>query len=152
MLRGLDFAVIIVYLAASALVGLYLSGRQKDLRGYFLGNRDLPWWAVSLSVVATETSALTVISVPAVAYLGNMTFLQLALGYFIARVLVALVLLPKYYAGELATRLRVSQRTFRAKDASGGLGRFSLHAAAGGRRAAVCGGHTDAGHPGGLRL
>ena len=103
MLRGLDFAVIIVYLAASALVGLYLSGRQKDLRGYFLGNRDLPWWAVSLSVVATETSALTVISVPAVAYLGNMTFLQLALGYFIARVLVALVLLPKYYAGELAT-------------------------------------------------
>ena len=103
MLRSLDLAVIIVYLAASALVGLYLSGRQKDLRGYFLGNRDLPWWAVSMSVVATETSALTVISVPAVAYLGNLTFLQLALGYFVARVVVAFVLLPKYYAGELAT-------------------------------------------------
>ncbi|MDA1314993.1 MAG: sodium:solute symporter [Acidobacteria bacterium] len=103
MLAGLDLAVIVAYLVGSALLGLYLSGRQSDLRGYFLGNRDLPWWAVSLSVVATETSALTVISVPAVAYLGNLTFLQLAFGYFIGRVLVAFLLLPKYYAGEMVT-------------------------------------------------
>ena len=103
MLAGLDLAVIVAYLVGSALLGLYLSGRQSDLRGYFLGNRDLPWWAVSLSIVATETSALTVISVPAVAYLGNLTFLQLALGYLLGRVLVAFLLLPKYYAGEMVT-------------------------------------------------
>lgn len=103
MLRGLDLAVILAYLIGSAWIGLYLGGRQKDLRGYFLGNRDLPWWAVSLSIVATETSALTVISVPAVAYLGNLTFLQLALGYLIGRVLVAFILLPKYFAGEMVT-------------------------------------------------
>ncbi len=103
MLAGLDLAVIVAYLVGSALLGLYLSGKQSDLRGYFLGNRDLPWWAVSLSVVATETSALTVISVPAVAYLGNLTFLQLAFGYLLGRVLVAFLLLPKYYTGEMVT-------------------------------------------------
>ncbi|MDQ4084553.1 MAG: sodium:solute symporter [Actinomycetota bacterium] len=102
-MRALDLVVIVAYLAASAAVGLWLSGKQKDLKGYFLGNRDLPWWAVSLSVVATETSALTVISVPAVAYLGDFTFLQLAIGYLLGRVVVAFVLLPKYYAGEMVT-------------------------------------------------
>jgi solute:Na+ symporter, SSS family len=103
MLHGLDLAVIVVYLVGSAAIGLWLSGKQKTLKGYFLGDRDLPWWAVALSVVATETSALTVISVPAVAYLGDISFLQLAIGYLIGRVLVAFVLLPKYYAGEMVT-------------------------------------------------
>lgn len=102
-MRGLDLAVIVAYLVASAVVGLWLSGKQKTLKGYFLGDRNLPWWAVALSVVATETSALTVISVPAVAYLGDITFLQLAIGYLIGRVVVAFVLLPKYYAGEMVT-------------------------------------------------
>jgi solute:Na+ symporter, SSS family len=102
-MRGLDLAVIVAYLVGSAAIGLWLSGKQKDLKGYFLGNRDLPWWAVSLSVVATETSALTVISVPAVAYLGDITFLQLAVGYLVGRVIVAFVLLPKYYTGEMVT-------------------------------------------------
>jgi solute:Na+ symporter, SSS family len=102
-MHALDLVVIVAYLAASAVIGLWLSGKQKDLKGYFLGNRDLPWWAVSLSVVATETSALTVISVPAVAYLGDFTFLQLAIGYLLGRIVVAFVLLPKYYAGEMVT-------------------------------------------------
>jgi solute:Na+ symporter, SSS family len=102
-MRALDLVVIVAYLTLSAAVGLWLSGKQKDLKGYFLGNRDLPWWAVSLSVVATETSALTVISVPAVAYLGDFTFLQLAIGYLLGRIVVAFVLLPKYYAGEMVT-------------------------------------------------
>jgi len=102
-MRGLDIGVIVAYLVASAVLGLWLSGKQENLKGYFLGNRDLPWWAVSLSVVATETSALTVISVPAVAYLGDITFLQLALGYLVGRVIVAFVLLPRYYAGEMVT-------------------------------------------------
>ncbi len=99
----IDLLVIVVYLAASAWLGLRLSGKQRSLKGYFLGNRDLPWWAVCLSVVATETSALTVISVPTVAYLGTLTFLQVALGYLVGRVVVALVLLPRYYRGEMTT-------------------------------------------------
>ncbi|MGH3357721.1 MAG: sodium:solute symporter [Nocardioidaceae bacterium] len=103
MLDGLDFAVIVVYLVGSAGIGLWLSGRQANLKGYFLGNRDLPWWAVTLSVVATETSALTVISTPAIAYLGDLAFLQVAIGYLLGRVVVAFVLLPKYYAGEMVT-------------------------------------------------
>jgi solute:Na+ symporter, SSS family len=111
-MRGLDIGVIVAYLVASAVLGLWLSGRQKNLKGYFLGDRDLPWWAVSLSVVATETSALTVISVPAVAYLGDITFLQLAFGYLVGRVIVAFVLLPKYYAGEMVTAYAYLGRRF----------------------------------------
>ncbi|UYM04600.1 sodium:solute symporter [Solicola gregarius] len=103
MLDGLDLTVIVVYLVGSAGLGLWLSGRQSNIKGYFLGNRELPWWAVTLSVVATETSALTVISTPAIAYLGNLSFLQVAIGYLLGRIVVAFVLLPKYYAGEMVT-------------------------------------------------
>lgn len=103
MLRPLDLAVIVAYLVLSLGIGLWLSGRNRTVSDYFLGARRLPWWAVSLSVVATETSALTVISVPTVAYLGSFTFLQLAFGYLLGRVVVAFVLLPRYYAGKLTT-------------------------------------------------
>lgn len=102
-MQPLDIVVIVLYLVGSAWLGLKLSGKQSDLRGYFLGNRDLPWWAVCLSVVATETSALTVISVPTVAYLGTLTFIQVAIGYLIGRIIVAFVLLPRYYRGQMAT-------------------------------------------------
>lgn len=103
MLHTIDFAVIIVYLVGMVAFGIYMGGRQSNVRDYFLGNRNLPWWAVCLSVVATESSALTVISVPAFAYLGAFTFLQLVLGYLIGRILVAFVLLPRYYRGDLTT-------------------------------------------------
>jgi solute:Na+ symporter, SSS family len=103
MLRPLDLAVIVVYLVFSLGIGLWLSGRNRTVSDYFLGARRLPWWAVSLSVVAAETSALTVISVPTVAYLGSMTFEQIALGYLLGRIVVAFVLLPRYYAGRLTT-------------------------------------------------
>lgn len=102
-MQPLDLVVIAVYLVGSAWLGLRLSGKQEDVKGYFLGDRDLPWWAVCLSVVATETSALTVISVPTVAYLGDLTFIQVAIGYLIGRVVVALVLLPRYFQGNLTT-------------------------------------------------
>ncbi|MGW5879110.1 sodium:solute symporter [Nocardiopsis terrae] len=102
-MQTIDLVVIAVYLAASAWLGLRLSGRQRNVRDYFLGSRQLPWWAVCLSVVATETSALTVISVPGVAYLGDITFLQVAIGYLIGRVAVAFLLLPRYYRGEMTT-------------------------------------------------
>ncbi|WP_438388362.1 sodium:solute symporter [Actinopolyspora saharensis] len=102
-MRAVDLAIIGIYLLTVPALGVLLAGRQRGTRDYFLGNRTLPWWAVCLSVVATETSTLTVISVPTVAYLGSFTYLQLALGYLIGRVLVALVLLPRYYAGDLVS-------------------------------------------------
>lgn len=102
-MQALDLIVIAAYLVGSAWLGLKLSGKQKNLKDYFLGERHLPWWAVCLSVVATETSALTVISVPTVAYLGNLTFIQVAIGYLLGRIVVAFVLLPRYYRGEMTT-------------------------------------------------
>ncbi|MBE3000833.1 sodium/solute symporter [Nocardiopsis sp. HNM0947] len=102
-MHTIDLAVIVVYLLASAWLGLWLSGKQRTVRDYFIGNRQLPWWAVCLSVVATETSALTVISTPGIAFLDNVTFLQVAVGYFIGRLAVAFVLLPRYYRGEMTT-------------------------------------------------
>lgn len=102
-MHTIDLAVIVVYLLASAWLGLWLSGKQRTVRDYFIGNRELPWWAVCLSVVATETSALTVISTPGIAFLDNVTFLQVAIGYFVGRIVVAFVLLPRYYRGEMTT-------------------------------------------------
>lgn len=103
MLTPLDYAVIVVYLLGVAVLGIRAAGKQRSTADYFLGGRDLPWWAVCFSVVATETSTLTVIGIPAVAYGGTLTFLQLTLGYLVGRVIVAVVFLPRYYAGELNT-------------------------------------------------
>lgn len=102
-MQPLDLVVIALYLLCSVWLGLKLSGKQRNVKDYFIGNRQLPWWAVCLSVVATETSALTVISVPAIAYAGNLSFLQVAIGYLLGRVVVAFVLLPRYYRGEMTT-------------------------------------------------
>jgi SSS family solute:Na+ symporter len=103
VLHSIDVAVMVAYLLGMAALGIYMGGKQASKDDYFLGGRNLPWWAVCLSVVATESSALTVISVPATAYLGSFTFLQLAIGYLIGRVVVAFVLLPRYYRGNLTT-------------------------------------------------
>ena len=102
-MQTIDLLVIAAYLAATAWLGLKLSGRQTGLKGYFLGGRDLPWWAVCLSVVATETSALTVIGIPVMSYLGNIAYLQLGLGYVLGRIVVAFFMLPRYYDGEMVT-------------------------------------------------
>ncbi len=95
-MRLLDLIVIAAYLVAIAAIGLRLSGKQSSATAYFVGNHDLPWWAVCFSIVATETSTLTVISVPGVAYMGEFGFVELAIGYIIGRTLVAFVLLPLY--------------------------------------------------------
>ena len=95
-MRLLDLTVIVIYLVAIAAIGLRLSGQQNSASAYFVGERDLPWWAVCFSIVATETSTLTVISVPGVAYLGAFGFVELSIGYLIGRTLVATVLLPLY--------------------------------------------------------
>jgi SSS family transporter len=98
-MRPLDLAVILAYLITIALIGLRLSGRQGTATAYFVGERDMPWWAVCFSIVATETSTLTVISVPGVAYLGAFGFVELAIGYLVGRSLVAWLLLPLYMRG-----------------------------------------------------
>ncbi|MQA14106.1 MAG: sodium:solute symporter [Pseudonocardiaceae bacterium] len=111
-MRTVDVVIIAGYLLAVPAAGLLLSGRQRGARDFFVSNRNLPWWAVCSAVVATETSTLTVISVPTVAYLGSFTYLQLALGYLLGRVVVAFVLLPRYYGGELVTAYAYLGRRF----------------------------------------
>lgn len=111
-MRVIDFVIIGVYLLAMPAIGLWLSGKQRSSTDYFVGDRQMPWWAVTFSVVATETSVLTVISVPTVAYLGSFTYLQLAIGYLIGRVLVAFVLLPRYYAGNMVSAYALLGKRF----------------------------------------
>jgi solute:Na+ symporter, SSS family len=98
-----DVTIIIGYLILVPLLGVLLAGRQRSAKDFFVSDRNMPSWAVCFAVVATETSTLTVISTPTVAYLGSFTFLQLAIGYLIGRIVVAFVLLPRYYGGELVT-------------------------------------------------
>ncbi|HEV7122924.1 MAG TPA: sodium:solute symporter [Rhodanobacter sp.] len=102
-MRWLDLLVIAVYLVVIATIGLRLSGRQRSASDYFVGEHDLPWWTVCFSIVATETSTLTVISVPGVAYLGAYGFVELACGYLIGRIVVAMVMLPLYMRGDLVS-------------------------------------------------
>src|SRR5690606_6621923 len=115
----IDLVVLIAYLAGVTAWGAWLGRGQTGGRDYFLGSRSLPWFAVMLSVVATETSTLTFLSIPGVAYTGSLVFLQLTLGYLLGRMVVAAVLLPAYYRGELVpayalleTRFGVGARRF----------------------------------------
>ncbi|HVA01426.1 MAG TPA: sodium:solute symporter [Terriglobia bacterium] len=108
----IDLAVVIVYLAAVTLLGARFGKRQHTLHDYFLGGRQLPWWAIALSVVSAETSILTIISTPGIAFATDMGFLQLVFGYLVARVVVSFVLIPKYFAGELFTAYQLIERRF----------------------------------------
>src|SRR5919109_548675 len=93
----LDLLVVAVYLVGTTLLGIWVGRRQRDAKDYFVAGRTIPWWAITFSVVATETSALTFISIPALAYATNLGFLQIAAGYILGRVVVARALLPRYY-------------------------------------------------------
>jgi SSS family transporter len=99
----LDFIIIIVYLGGITLFGIKIAGKQVSTKDYFLGGGKIPWWVVCLSIVATETSTLTFISIPGLAYITNLNFLQITLGYFLGRVIIAWVILPAYFKGELGT-------------------------------------------------
>ena len=112
-LSGLDLAVVATYLIGITLFGLRFRGaKDKSLRGYFLAGRTIPWWAIALSIVSAETSTLTIISIPGVAYAGDMGFLQVVFGYMIGRVVVALLFLPKYFQGEMLTAYQLIDRRF----------------------------------------
>lgn len=107
-----DWIVIVVYLAAMVLVGLWFGKDQKNTRDYFLGSKNTPWWGISLSIIATETSALTIISVPAMAYGGDISFLQIIIGYVIARVILAVVMVPLYFRGEIYSPYQLLEDSF----------------------------------------
>jgi SSS family solute:Na+ symporter len=111
-LNRLDFAIIAAYLVGITLFGLRFRKRQRSLRDYFLAGRDIPWWAIALSIVAAETSTLTIISVPGLAYDGNLTFLQVVMGYVVGRFVIAFVLLPHYFKGDLYTAYELIERRF----------------------------------------
>lgn len=114
VLNWLDYAVIAVYLLAIVAFGSWFARFQKTTRDYFLTDRSVPWWAICFTIVATETSTLSFIGVPAGAFTGNMTFLQLALGYIVGRVLVSFLFIPSYFRGELFTSYELLHRRFGA--------------------------------------
>jgi SSS family transporter len=111
-LNKLDFAIIALYLAGITLFGLRFRKKQRTLRDYFLAGREIPWWAISLSIVAAETSTLTIISIPGLAYDTNLTFLQVIMGYVMGRAVISFVLLPHYFRGELYTAYELIERRF----------------------------------------
>jgi solute:Na+ symporter, SSS family len=111
-LDKLDLAIIALYLVGITLFGLRFRKRHRSLRDYFLAGRDIPWWAIALSIVAAETSTLTIISIPGLAYDTNLTFLQLVIGYLVGRVVISFVLLPHYFRGDLYTAYELIERRF----------------------------------------
>jgi solute:Na+ symporter, SSS family len=111
-LDKLDLAIIALYLVGITLFGLRFRKRHRSLRDYFLAGRDIPWWAIALSIVAAETSTLTIISIPGLAYDTNLTFLQVVMGYLVGRVAISFVLLPHYFRGDLYTAYELIERRF----------------------------------------
>ena len=99
----LDYLIVIIYLIGVTSAGIIISGRQKNSKDYFLGGKQLSWWSVGFSIVASETSTLTFISIPGLAYKSNMMFMQLIFEYFIGRLLVTLIFIPAYYKGQIET-------------------------------------------------
>src|SRR6266851_5765441 len=99
-IHPLDLAIVVAYLLGVTALGMRFRRGQQNATDYFLGGRTAPWWALAFSIVATETSTLTIIGTPAIAYGGNLTFLQLVFGYLIGRVLIVLLLLPGYCRGQ----------------------------------------------------
>jgi solute:Na+ symporter, SSS family len=107
-----DWLVIVVYLLGIILLGVWFGKDQRNTRDYFLGSRNIPWWGIGLSIVAAETSALTIIGVPAMAYGGNMFFLQMIVGYVIARIILAVVMVPHYFKGEIYSPYQLLENAF----------------------------------------
>jgi solute:Na+ symporter, SSS family len=129
-LNRLDYLIIAAYLAGINLFGLQFRKRQRSLKDYFLADRNIPWWAIALSIVAAETSTLTIISIPGLAYDTNLQFLQVVLGYLVGRVIISFVLLPHYFRGDLYTAYELIERRFGRRLRSLTAGLFLLTRAA----------------------
>jgi solute:Na+ symporter, SSS family len=138
-LNRFDLAIVAVYLAGITLFGLRFRKKQRSLRDYFLADRNIPWWAIALSIVAAETSTLTIISIPGLAYDSNLTFLQVVMGYVVGRIFISFVLLPQYFRGDLFTAYQLIERRFgpRLRSITAGLFLFTRAAAEGVRVYAV---------------
>src|SRR5947209_11271594 len=113
-LAFIDLAIILLYVAGTTLLGLWLARRQRDMKSYFVGDRAVNWWLVLISIVATETSTVTFLSVPGITAdaAGNLNFLQLALGYVVGRIVIAWFLLPQFFRGELFSAYEVLRQRF----------------------------------------
>src|SRR5215510_1867582 len=114
-IHSVDLAIVIAYLLGVTALGVWFRREQKDVRDYFLGGRSAPWWALAFSIVATETSTLTIIGAPAISYADNLTFIQLVVGYLVGRVLIVLLLLPGYFRGEFFTAYALIEKRFGEK-------------------------------------
>ena len=139
VLDKLDLAIIALYLIGITLFGLRFRKKQRTLRDYFLADRNIPWWAIALSIVAAETSTLTIIGIPGLAYDTDFTFLQVVMGYVVGRVIISFVLLPHYFRGDLYTAYQLIERRFgkRLRSLTAGLFLVTRAAAEGVRVYAV---------------
>lgn len=111
-LSTLDLAIIVVYLIGITIFGIRFRKADRSLKNYFLADKRIPWWAIALSIVAAETSTLTIISVPGLAYDSNFGFLQLVFGYLAGRVVISLLFIPQYFHGEMYTAYQLIDRRF----------------------------------------
>src|SRR3954465_1153636 len=116
-LSVIDIAIIFLYLAAVVGAGAWFGRKQQTTSQYFLAGQHVPWWAISASIVATETSTITFISVPGIAYArgGDFTFLQLVFGYLAGRVMISILFIPSYFTGDLVTVYQLLQKRFGGK-------------------------------------
>ncbi len=116
-MQTLDLIIIFGYLIGITTFGIWYAGKQETTEDYFVGDRNVPWWAIAMSIVATETSTITFISVPGYAFAkaGNFQFLQLVLGYMLGRIVISLVFIPMYFRGELQTVYQLLGERFGGK-------------------------------------
>ena len=135
-----DWLIICVYLGGIILLGVWFGKDQKNTRDYFLGSKNIPWWGIGLSIVAAETSALTIIGVPATAYGTDLSFLQIIFGYVIARIILAIVMVPHYFKGEIYSPYQLFSNAFgpSVRQMAGGFFLLSETLAAGVRVYVAC--------------
>src|SRR2546429_4175021 len=107
-----DWLVIVAYLLGIIGLGVRFGKDQRNTRDYFLGSKNIPWWGIGLSIVAAETSALTIIGVPAMAYSDNMAFIQMIIGYVIARIILSILMVPHYFKGEIYSPYQLLENSF----------------------------------------
>src|SRR5215216_6587191 len=113
-MQTLDLIIIFGYLIGITAFGIWYAGKQETTEEYFVGDRSVPWWAIAMSIVATETSTITFISVPGIAFArnGNFQFIQLVLGYLLGRIVISILFIPSYFRGELMTVYQLLERRF----------------------------------------
>jgi solute:Na+ symporter, SSS family len=125
-IHPLDLAIVVAYLLGVTVLGLHFRRGQHNAQDYFLGGRSAPWWALALSIVATETSTLTIIGTPAISYLGNLAFLQLIFGYLVGRALIVVLLLPGYFRGQYLTAYALIETRFGSRMRKVAAGTFLI--------------------------